>query len=379
MNKKELNEIRRRLACDKNNIGKIYGCYINDRKEIISHISESTLLMSEFELEKYLSIFKKTLSGSFGHNLTELEFTVEQVTSSSEHKLLTDLRASGGKDSELLDKFYQNIIDAMHVEDCNYLILIAFDTYDVPTHDKNGEKAEDSDTVFPYFICSICPVKDEKSQLGYSSPDEKFRTHASNQIVGSPCLGFMFPAFEDRCANIYKTVYYAKETSSLDSEFIKNVFNTSVPMTSVEKKEAFSATLSEILEEDCSLEVVQAVQEHLRERIEQHKLSKSPDELDISVSEIGSVLKSDGINDDKIENFQKKCVEQFGDNTSLDPSSIIDTNKFVLTTPQVKISVDPEYSYMVETKIIDGVKYIAIPASEGVEVNGVAITIATDK
>ncbi|MEA4934346.1 MAG: DUF4317 family protein [Lawsonibacter sp.] len=47
-----------------------------------------------------------------------------------------------------------------------------------------------------------------------------------------------------------------------------------------------------------------------------------------------------------------------------------------MVTPQVKISVDPEYSYLVETKMMDGKPYIIIPADEGVEVNGVDVKIA---
>jgi len=44
-------------------------------------------------------------------------------------------------------------------------------------------------------------------------------------------------------------------------------------------------------------------------------------------------------------------------------------------TELVTISVDPEYSYQVETRVIDGKRYILIPADEGVEVNGMAVEI----
>ena len=35
----------------------------------------------------------------------------------------------------------------------------------------------------------------------------------------------------------------------------------------------------------------------------------------------------------------------------------------------------PEYSYMVETRIIDGRRFILIPADDGVEVNGIGVNI----
>ena len=44
-----------------------------------------------------------------------------------------------------------------------------------------------------------------------------------------------------------------------------------------------------------------------------------------------------------------------------------------MTTEQATISIDPAYSYLVETRIIDGRKYLLIPAGEGVEVNGLSV------
>jgi hypothetical protein len=44
-------------------------------------------------------------------------------------------------------------------------------------------------------------------------------------------------------------------------------------------------------------------------------------------------------------------------------------------TPDVKIQVNPERSDLLETRIIDGARYILIRAGEGVEVNGVPVRI----
>ncbi len=51
MNQKELNEIRRRFKLDKNSISKIFGCYVNSNKEIISWIDASMGLMQQEEQE----------------------------------------------------------------------------------------------------------------------------------------------------------------------------------------------------------------------------------------------------------------------------------------------------------------------------------------
>jgi hypothetical protein len=40
------------------------------------------------------------------------------------------------------------------------------------------------------------------------------------------------------------------------------------------------------------------------------------------------------------------------------------------------VSVTPENSYLVESRVIDGRKYILIPAGEDVEVNGLSVRVA---
>ena len=74
MNQKELNELRRRWKPDKNAISRIYGCFVNNNKEIITDLDESLGMMTQEESEKYLSLLKKTLSGALGKNLIDIVF-----------------------------------------------------------------------------------------------------------------------------------------------------------------------------------------------------------------------------------------------------------------------------------------------------------------
>ena len=82
MNQKELNEIRRRFKLDKNSISKIFGCYVNSNKEIISWIDASMGLMQQEEQEMYLGLLKKALSGALGKNLVDITFSTAQVADS---------------------------------------------------------------------------------------------------------------------------------------------------------------------------------------------------------------------------------------------------------------------------------------------------------
>ena len=98
--------------------------------------------------------------------------------------------------------------------------------------------------------------------------------------------------------------------------------------------------------------------------------------LGVSVDEVSRVLQNCGVAQSQVSEFKLYCDQEFGAGAALSPANLIDSKKFQLTTPEVKVTVDPESSYLVETRIIQGRKYILIPADGGVEVNGVSIDIS---
>ncbi len=374
MNQKELNEIRRRLALDKNCITKVYGCFVNQLKEIISYIEEAPAILPQSEGERYMAILKKALSGSLGKNLIDIEFSTQQVVDSEEHRLLMEIRESID-DPKVREKLYKKMIPAINL-DCNYIILLGADRYDVPFKGTDGTEMEDgSESVFRYFVCSVCPVNDSKTELGFVTSENAFHNCTFPQTVAAPAMGFMFPCFDDRATNIYNAVFYTKDTDMMEEELITSLFNTEIPMSAGEQKVTFQEVLTETLEEDCSFDVIQSVHEQICERISEHKESKDPAPLEIDTEEVGNILENSGVPFERVEIFKERAKKQFGEDKPLKPKNIIDEKKFEVQTPQVKISVNPEFSYAVETRVIDGRKYILIPADEGVEVNGVAVKI----
>ena len=376
MNQKELNEIRRRFKPDRSAINKIYGCYVNSNKEIISYIDASMALMSQEEQEMYLGLVKKALSGALGRNLINIEFSTAQVADSDEHRLLQTIRQTDARDQNSRETLYRRIIDAMDMGETNYLILLAADTYDVPYKGRDDETFSDgSDTVYKYFVCSICPVKAPTLELKYSSEDSGFHSASTGHIALAPELGFLFPAFDDRAANIYNALFYSKNAAEIHQEVIDAVFRIEPPMSAEEQKSVFSTALGDTLQKDCSYDVVQSVHEQLRQRIAEHKESKDPELLALTVREMGDVLTNSGVPAEKVEAFQQECRRLYGEDAALNPKNIIESGKFQITTPEVKIAVAPEYSHMIEARVIDGRRYILIPADDGVEINGIGVNI----
>ena len=377
MNQNELKEIRRRFRPDKDNISRIYGCYVNAAKEIVTRIDMSLGLMDQEETEMYYKILKKSLSGTLGRNLIDIEFSTAQVENSDEHRLLQALRTSHLSDESMRELMYQRIIETLDFGDESYVILMASDSYDVPFKGGDDEVFDEgSSEVFDYFICCVCPVKDAKAALRYESEERAFRGASTGHVLGAPEIGFMFPAFDDRCANIYNLLYYSRNISEIHDEFIRGIFNVAdIPMSAGAQKDAFGGSLSAALGTDCSLEVIQAVHEDIREKLAFHKESKEPEAPEIYIEDVDDILRKSGVPDDKINSFNEECQRQLGSSDTFNPGNLVETKKFEMVTPEVKISVDPEYAYRIKTKVSDGEKYILIPADGSVEVNGIEVSV----
>ena len=375
MNDKEISEIRRRQRRERSNITAIFGCYVNDNKEIITEFRQSTGIMPENESDKYFALLRRTLSGAIGKNLIDITFKTSQVAGSSEHKLLMDLRESKCNDEEKRQEFYKKIIDTVVLEG-NYLILLGCDSYDVPFKSKDDSFQKDqSEETYTYILCTICPVKETKANLHYVPEEKLFHDGAMNQMVSAPALGFLFPAFDDRSTNIYNALYYTHDIKNSQDALIEAIFNTPVPKPAAEQKKSFEALLTTSLGDECSLDVVQTVHDQLCQRIELHKESKVPEPLMISKEDVKEVLTSCGVSEEHVAKFSVDYDEVFGFEADLHPKNIIDDKHFELKTPDVVIKVDPTRSDLIETRIIGGVKYIMICADEDVEVNGVSINI----
>lgn len=375
MNNKEIGEIRRHLRRDRSNITALYGCYVNDNKEIISSFRQSTGMMPENEGEKYFALLRRALSGSIGKNLIDITFKTSQVASSPEHQMLMELRKSKLSDEALLESFYRKVIESVSIEG-NYLILVGCDSYDVPFKSKDDSTQSDqSEETYTYLICAICPVKQTKANLHYVPEEKLFHDGAMAQMVSAPTLGFLFPAFDNRSTNIYNALYYTHDTKTSQDAFIEAIFNTPVPQPAAEQKKTFEALLSTALGDECSLDVVQTVHDQICQRIELHKESKVADPLLVSKSDVKEVLQSCGVSEEHLAKFSVDYDEAFGFEADLHPKNVIDEKHFEVKTPDVVIKVDPARSDLIETRVIGGVKYIMICAEEEIEVNGVSIHV----
>lgn len=378
MTEKEIGELRRRLRPDRTAITAVRGCYVSESREILTTFRQSLGLCGEEDNETYLKLLKKTLSGTVDKNLIDIPFRTAQVADSDEHRLLMALRDSELGDEETLNTFYQKVISSLAIEG-NYLILLAFERYDVPFKAKDGAALEDGNEVYSYVLCAVCPVKPTKAQLSYRAEEKDFHIRDAGWAAGMPELGFLFPAFDGRRTNIYDVLYYTKSTADNHPELIDALFRVDAPKPADEQKASFQSVLAGALEEECSLNVVQRIHDELAQRIEVHKETHSDDALIVSRDDVRAVLEDCGVSEQHLAAFNVQFDKEFGQDTLLSPRNLIAPKKFEVKMPDVVVHVAPDRRELVETRVLGGVPYLLIRADEGVEVNGVGIEIGEKK
>lgn len=387
MNQRDLSELRRRLNPEKRRPTVIRGCYVDHAGQIISTFAEPVHHLPAEENEKYMALFKRALSGTAGQNLQEIDFTAAQVMDGEEHKILSTLRESGLTDEEAINAFYARVIAyiqavspdaAQSVTEqqnaSNHLILLLHDGYDIAFRDANGDVDNDrSSDVFSYILCCVCPVKQTKPALTYFAEVSAFHNRLADWVVSAPELGFLFPAYEEHSANIYRALFYTRDQSNMHDAFIESVFGSELPMPAPEQQETFQVVLQESLAEECSLDVVQAVHETVRTRLEEQKADKSAEPLRLTKEDVKEVLQVCGVSEEKAAAFENHYADAFGAYTEIPAVNVVAPKQFLVSTPSVSIKVDPQRSDLIETRVIDGKCYIMVLADGEVEVNGVQV------
>ncbi len=371
MNKKEILEIKKLFTNDKCCISRICGCYVDGNKNKVTTFKDAFLSLPEEEIFKYFSIFRSSLSGTIGKNTINMEFPLDTEEEGGTQDFLMKLRDSHLKDDELLEIFYNKVIEN-YVYGENYLILIIDASYDVPGKASDGLDMNDSsDYVYEHLLCSICPVKLSKEGLCYNAESNAIVNRVRDWIVEGPEHAFLFPAFNDRNTDIHSLLYYTKNSENIQAEFIDGMLGCVTPMTSKSQKETFTEIIAESLGEEADFETVKAIHENLTAFVEEHK--EEPEPVAFGKFEVKRVLETSGVDNDKLQNFDSSFDDVAGSRANFVASNVVSTKTFEVKTPEVIIKVAPDRTDLVETREIDGRKYLVIEVTDGIELNGIPV------
>lgn len=423
MNKKEVLELKKRFTKNGCTFTKLCGCYVDSEKNIILHLSETFLNLDEEEFHKYLDIAKKTLSGSLGNNLLELSFPMEEEFSGGKQQFLMGLRESQLKNEDLLERLYELIIEHYSYVG-NYLILVFHDAYDVMKKTSDNDELDESEEVFSYLLCAVCPVTLSKPALGYRADENRIGARIRDWVVGVPETGFLFPAFTDRSSDIHSVLYYTKNPKETHHEFIEHVLGCPPKATAAEQKETFQSILQDALGAEKAtdnlyfLEIQQNLNDMLEEQLPEDEEKENAEPLILTPASVQSILEDIGVPEEFSKQIETSYAEEFAqtppkveyliDNKALaikeqkqkeiDLQQKVDALTQQIEEQQIQIEVakaeaaatsdlladaeahdaiilktSPKKAQQIKTQVIDGQKYLVIPLEkdEITNINGI--------
>ena len=406
MNKKDVMELKKRFKKESCSIDRLAGCYVDAGKNKAIKFNESFLNMDDEEFYKYLEIAKKTLTGTLGNNILELDFPLEEEATGGKQHFLYALRNDGLSSEELLDRLYDLIIDGYSYVG-NYLILVFHDTYDIITKTSDNMKLDESEEVYEYLLVSICPVVLSKAGLGVREDENRIGARIRDWIVGVPDLGFLFPAFDNRSADIHKVDYFIRDAKDSHSEVISDVLGCAPRMTATEQRNTFSAIVKRAFANDTENgeEALINIQESFNARINTgEELTESEiNSIILTPETMDEILVENNIEGEKARVIKEVTLDEFMEELPL-VSNLIDNKAMAANEKErekkelvkevaslknkvseleeatsssesgdVSIFVYPERADEIHTEIIDDKKYILIPVDDNssVKVNGV--------
>ena len=365
MNKKEIAEIKRQFTAANCSIARICGCYVDAEKNIKADFREAFLSLPEDEIFKYFEIFRKGLSGKIGKNLFNLEFLKSAKDKDGAQTFLLKLWNSRLQDDGLLREYYHKVIENYNYVG-NYLILLIYDAYDVPGKGTdNIEMTDASDEVYSYIMCCVCPVELSKPGLSYDEMAREFQNRIRDRVVGVTDTAFLFPAFNDRSADVHATLMYAKK--DLQEDLIEKVLGAMVPMPSDYQKDAFSELIESTLGEKCTSGAIKAIHEELLDLAEESR--DLPDIKMLEREEVFDIISKQS-EEELNQNEFNAVYENLLGGENLMLSNLVSNGLLNVDMPGVLVKVDETCIGDVEVKMVDGRKCLVIGISGDFEING---------
>ena len=401
MNKKDVLEIRRRFTKN-TSIDRVSGCYVDCNRNIVVKFNESFYGLSEEEFYKYLEIAKKTMSGNVGNNILELEFPSDEEETGGKQEFFMQLKKSGLKEEELLDRLYSDIIEK-YAYTGNFIIIVFHDSYDVMKKTSDNLELDESEEVFEYILVSVCPVELSKPALGYRQDENRIGARIRDWVVGAPDLGFMFPAFDDRSADIHKLDYFIRDPKAAHSEFVEDVLGCSCRRTAYEQRETMKQIVNKAYkDEDKAEEVLLDIEESFKLKTDEAEKEGIPLTAPIVLSAdiIDEVIEENNIAEEQGAYIKKTMLSEFADEmpeiANLVDSRALKANEPVkrekelvkevielknkledvtgsaLSRYSVVLTVPEEKAGLVRAEYINDTRYLIIPfdEDENASVNG---------
>ncbi len=369
MQKIDQTELKKTFTIKNFTLQRIAGCYVNTNKEKQCTFATNFLNLDEEDQFKYLELLKKSISCKVDNTLQTLP-----ITESDNLKLLKGLRNAELVDDNLLELFYDRVIESYEYID-EYCIFLFYSVYDIPVKNKDKTSQDESEEVYAAIYGLVCPLELSKPGLSYHPDTNTIANRTRDKIITKPTIGFFYPDFNNRTVEENNVVYTMLDKKQTHPEFAKSVLGGCKDMTADEQKTAFDEALSEVIEDE-QMNIVSDISDNIFEVIEEYNHhSKTPQ---VTTDKIKEILIDSGIKQDQANKFVD-FYKANNEKNEIRLDNVIDLKKKTYKTPDITINIAPEKRNLITTENRDGKEYIIIALETDVEINGVKTTVNKEK
>ncbi len=189
IDREDMLAITRRMTVKRTSVTRIAGAYMDSDGFIDGTFNTRFLKLSGSDRAKNLEIAKTIPFAQTNGNLKRYVIPENSRGKESMYQLLMGIRSSGLENDALLEIFYEKTGERYR-SDHEYGIFMFHDRYDIPSKAADHVRLGESEEMFEYLICAVCPV-------------------TGDYEAGSPECGFIFPSYAKggallNCIDIYQ-------------------------------------------------------------------------------------------------------------------------------------------------------------------------------
>jgi len=377
MNKKEVAEIKKNFNSENGffTIEKILTAYVDAEDNLLySNVSNAYVIPQE-EVDLYMETLKKVLNTNVGKNLIEYNFPNEAYEEGKPQSILYNVLNSELKDEKVYEDYIEHIINnSVYVSP--YTIITAYCTYSIRKKNKNDDIDDDlNEEMYKYIITAICPVSNSNNGFIFSKENNEIEKAPNLDLIinKAPVDGFLYPAFNNRSADINSVMYYTKNKSKPNIAFVENVLGCSYSMSADNEKASFQNIIKAVVDEDLDYATLNNINERIKDIIDDYK--DDTEAITVNADKIANILTDIGVDSKRVELvtpvYEKVCGE-----AELTASNLVEHKTIINTANGVKIDIKPFAMDKVRTSVIDGRRCLIVDIDDPmIEVNGLPVNL----
>jgi hypothetical protein len=203
INREDMLELTRRMTLKRNCFDRIAGAYLDEEGFVDGTFNKHFQKLSPKDQQVNLNIAKTIPFSDTNVQLKEYDFGEADRKPGSIWQLLMALKECGLKNDAMLDVLYEEF-GQNYQGNGSYAVYFFHGSYDVPLKAGDKESLWESEEVYQFLVCAVCPVR------GDYEP-------------GKPECGFLFPAFKDRSSDIHRIDVFAADGASRQAESLRGI------------------------------------------------------------------------------------------------------------------------------------------------------------